>query len=55
MTNCKTILIYISGMLTLATILIGADLYRKYSETLCYNQSAPVQDISDLAGGNNAN
>lgn len=49
MNNTKTIIIYISGMLTLATILIGADLYQRKMDTACFNQSAPIQDISDLA------
>ncbi len=49
-TSCKTILTYISGMLTLAVILIGADLYQKKANSLCFNQSAPVEDISQLAG-----
>jgi hypothetical protein len=51
MKDLKNILTYISGMLTLAVILIGADLYQKKAGELCFNQGAPVQDIGQLIQG----
>jgi hypothetical protein len=50
MKDLKNILLYIGGMLTLAVILIGADLYERKAGELCFNQSAQVEDISQLAG-----
>lgn len=50
MTNCKTILVYIGGMLTLATILIGADIYKKYSEGLCFNQQVETIEFKPVEG-----
>lgn len=50
MNNTKIIIVYILGMLTLATILIGADLYKRYSETLCFNQQVETIEFKPVEG-----
>jgi hypothetical protein len=37
MTNCKTILIYLAGMVTIVAVLVGQDLYQRKMDSFCFN------------------
>jgi len=44
MNNCKCMLILVGGMVLMATILIGSDLYERKMNSVCFDQQ-PLQEI----------